>query len=100
MPHILLKGATAVLTKGIEETPLQNKLIDVQLYSRESDILIGDDGTIQSIEPAIPHHFDKNLDNSTEIIDCSGLIAIPGMIDTHRHVSYLENEYQLFTATI
>ncbi|MFE7439448.1 amidohydrolase family protein [Streptomyces chartreusis] len=50
----------------------------------QCDIVIADDGRIQSVGPT-----DGAPRPADEMIDGTGLIAIPGLIDTHRH-SWLE----------
>lgn len=64
MSRILIRGA-AVVT-------MDEKLGDLE----RADILI-DDGVIAKVAPGI--------EADAEIIDASGMIAMPGMVDTHRH---------------
>lgn len=50
-----------------------------------ADVLIGDDGKIQAVEPGIDTIAD------TEVIDCTGKYVLPGFIDAHCHVGMWED---------
>lgn len=66
MPSMLITNATHFAS-------------DTDSNLRTSDILV-DGGTIARIEPTLPR------EGVSELFDASGMLVIPGMIDTHAHM--------------
>ena len=75
MSRILLKDVKAIYKVPTEKTPCS--------------ILIQDD-MIQSVGsfPEIEKKIDGTEDKDTKIIDCSNLIVLPGLIDSHTHLLF------------
>ncbi|MDP4198403.1 MAG: imidazolonepropionase [Bacteroidota bacterium] len=51
----------------------------------DAAILVRDDGTIEAVGPASSfdiHH------SSFELVDCRGLVALPGFVDSHTHCAF------------
>ena len=66
IPHqLLIKGATIIS-------------MDASVGNLASGDILVVDGVIAAIGPALPA-------GGAEVIDATGMIAIPGMVDTHRH---------------
>lgn len=74
---LLLKGALALLPSA-----------DGSVSQQESDILVGTNGDIVWVRAATPAEEDSGI----QVRDCRGLIAMPGLIDTHRHVGVCGEE--------
>ena len=74
---LLLKGALALLPSA-----------DGTVSQQESDILVGTNGDIVWVRAAGSAQEDSGI----QVHECRGLIAMPGLIDTHRHVSLCGKE--------
>lgn len=49
----------------------------------DAEILVGDDGMILSVGPAGLPHAGKR------VVDCRGLVALPGFVDSHTHAVFM-----------
>src|SRR5205807_1974800 len=62
------------------------------LEINDAAILVNDDGTIEDVGPA--SSFD--IHHSTLSVDCRGLIALPGFVDSHTHCVFAGERSQEF----
>lgn len=60
------------------------EMSDVQIL-RNAEVIVGDDGIIQSVREAGSQRGTVDGD----VIDCRGLLALPGFVDSHTHMVFL-----------
>lgn len=84
----LLRGVLAILTRV--KTPREATSLGerYEIQAQKSDILIGSDGCIERIVDVDSSESKESQfeQDNVDVVDCSGLLAIPGFVDTHRHV--------------
>lgn len=61
----------------------------------ESDVLVGDDGTMERVGPGI----EEDCVQPDEVVDCTGCVLVPGMFDLHVHARELGGEHKETLAT-
>ena len=65
-------------------------IFDIDKFGSYESNLLAEDGVVTNIGNK------KNYDKKTEVIDCSNLFMLPGLVDSHGHMTHLgKNQYEV-----
>ncbi len=85
-----IKILRSLLGSKIMTTLLKNGRVVDPANNRDetADVLIGADGLITKVDPNLP------VTDAVTVIDCTGLVVTPGLIDMHVHLRVPGQEYK------